>query len=117
MKTHQAVSLAAWGDYQDGFGRAGRVDFPLPRIEVRGPTATPPPPASATPTPTTTPTVSPSPTRTATATLRPTAVPRPIYIPLVLPLSFSLPGLAMHYGLGAWGICWLLIGASQLAEA
>lgn len=40
-----------------------------------------------------------------------------LYILLVLPLSFALPGLAMHYGLGAWGICWLLLGVAQLAEA
>ena len=40
-----------------------------------------------------------------------------LYILLVLPLSFALPGLAMHYGLGAWGVCWLLLGVAQLAEA
>lgn len=40
-----------------------------------------------------------------------------LYLPLVLLPSFALPGLAMHYGLGAWGVCWLLLGVAQLAEA
>ena len=40
-----------------------------------------------------------------------------LYIPLVMMPSFALPGLAMHYGLGAWGVCWLLLGVAQLAEA
>jgi hypothetical protein len=31
--------------------------------------------------------------------------------------SFALPGFAMHYAIGAWGVCWLLLGVSQLAEA
>ena len=39
-----------------------------------------------------------------------------LYIPFVMMPSFALPGLAMHYGIGAWGVCWLLLGVSQLAE-
>ncbi len=85
----QATSLGARGDYLDGFGRPGRVDFTPPRIEVRGPTATPLPPASATPTPTASPTA--SATATASATPLPTAPPRPIYIPLILREKPCLP--------------------------
>lgn len=40
-----------------------------------------------------------------------------LYIPLVMLPSSALPGLAMHYALGAWGVCWLLLGVAQLAEA
>jgi len=80
----QATNLRAWGDYVDGFGQAGRVDFPVPRIDVRGPTATPEPPRSPTPT------ASATPSPTATATPRPTDTPtpspqpRPIFVPLIL---------------------------------
>lgn len=39
-----------------------------------------------------------------------------LYVPLVLLPSFALPGLAMNYALGAWGICWLLLGVALRAE-
>jgi hypothetical protein len=39
-----------------------------------------------------------------------------LYIPLVLFPSFALPGLAMHYALGLWGVPWLLLGMALLAE-
>src|SRR6266542_3405987 len=32
-------------------------------------------------------------------------------------LAFALPGLLPHYAIGGWGVCWLLIGVRQLAEA
>lgn len=80
----QATNLQAWGDFVDGFGQAGRVDFPVPRIDVRGPTATPEPPRSPTPTASTTP----SPTATATPrptfTPSPSPAPKPIFVPLIL---------------------------------
>jgi hypothetical protein len=37
-----------------------------------------------------------------------------LFIPLVLLPSFALRGFAMHYALGAWGVCWLLLGLSML---
>ena len=40
-----------------------------------------------------------------------------LFIPLVLYPSFGLPGLAMHYALGLWGVCWLLLGLALRAEA
>lgn len=80
----QATNLRAWGDYVDGFGQAGRVDFPVPRIDVIGPTATPEPPRSPTPTASATPpptaTTTPRPTETPT----PSPQPRPIFVPLIL---------------------------------
>jgi hypothetical protein len=39
------------------------------------------------------------------------------FIPLVLLPSFALPGFASNYAIGLWGVCWLLLGLSQLAEA
>ena len=39
-----------------------------------------------------------------------------LYIPLVLVPSFALQGLAMHYALGLWGVCWLLLGLALRAE-
>jgi hypothetical protein len=39
------------------------------------------------------------------------------FIPLVLLPSFALPGLASNFAIGLWGVCWLLLGLSQLAEA
>ena len=40
-----------------------------------------------------------------------------LYIPLVMFPSFALPGYASNYAIGLWGVCWLLLGLSQLAEA
>jgi hypothetical protein len=40
-----------------------------------------------------------------------------LYIPLVLLPAFALPGLLPHYAIGGWGVCWLLLGVAQLAEA
>lgn len=45
------VSQATWGDFVDGLGRAGRVDFPIPSVEVLAPSPTPTPLPTATPTP------------------------------------------------------------------
>ncbi len=69
------TNVVAWGQGKDGFGRPGRVDFPVPEVIVIGPTATPsvPPP---TPTPSDTPTPTPTPTLTPT--------PGPIYLPILL---------------------------------
>lgn len=74
------TNVAAAAEYTDGYGRAGRLDFPIPRVNVvcSPPTATPPATATTAPTATTTPTPPPSPTPTAT---RP---PEPIYLPIGL---------------------------------
>ena len=40
-----------------------------------------------------------------------------LYIPLVLLPSFALPGLAMNYAIGLWGVCWLLVGLALRAGA
>lgn len=61
--------------FTDGWGKAQTVDFPIPEVEVIGPTATAVPP-SATPTATAT-TVPPTATTAATAT----PAPRAIYLP------------------------------------
>jgi hypothetical protein len=37
-----------------------------------------------------------------------------VYILVVLLPSFALPGLAMHYAIGLWGVCWLLLGLALL---
>jgi len=49
------TNVAAWADFVDGYGKAGRVDFPVPRVLVIAPTATPTPTLTPTPTPTVTP--------------------------------------------------------------
>jgi Mg-chelatase subunit ChlD len=67
------TNVVAWGEGEDGYGRPGRVDFPVPEVIVIGPTATPPPPS---PSPTATPTDRPTPT--------PTRLPGPIYLPILL---------------------------------
>ncbi len=67
------TNVLAVGEGTDGLGRRGRVDFPVPEVEVVAPTATPTP--SQTP--------SPSPTPSITPTTGPTVVPRPIYLPLL----------------------------------
>lgn len=40
-----------------------------------------------------------------------------LYVPLILLPSFALPGLAMNYAIGVWGVCWLLLGLALWAEA
>ncbi len=40
-----------------------------------------------------------------------------LFIPLVLVPSFALPGFAMNYAIGIWGICWLLLGLALRTEA
>lgn len=40
-----------------------------------------------------------------------------LFIPLVFFPSFALPGYATNYALGAWGVCWLLLGFALTAEA
>ncbi len=40
-----------------------------------------------------------------------------LFIPFVLIPSFGLPGLAMNYAIGLWGLCWLLLGVALRAHA
>ncbi len=40
-----------------------------------------------------------------------------LFIPLVMMPAFALPGTAANYAIGLWGVCWLLLGVAQLAEA
>lgn len=40
-----------------------------------------------------------------------------LFIPIVLFPSFALPGYAMNYAIGLWGVCWLLLGLALRAEA
>ncbi len=39
-----------------------------------------------------------------------------LFIPFVLIPSFALPGLAMNYAIGLWGVCWLLLGVALQAH-
>lgn len=39
-----------------------------------------------------------------------------LFIPLVLVPSMGLPGYAMNYAIGLWGVCWLLLGVALRAE-
>ncbi len=39
-----------------------------------------------------------------------------LFIPLVMLPSFALPGLAMHYAIAGWGVCWLLLGLALRAQ-
>jgi len=91
------TNVRASADVVDGFGVAGRLDFPVPTVLVR----TPPTPGHEPPTPTATaipsatatasmvPTEPPSPTPTATRTAAP---PVPVYIPLALAEPPCRPG-------------------------
>ncbi|MEO8083495.1 MAG: VWA domain-containing protein [Ardenticatenales bacterium] len=74
------TNVAAFAAYTDGYGRDGRLDFPVPRVTVlcSPPTATPTATTAPSATPTVTSTPPPSPTPTAT---RP---PAPIYLPIGL---------------------------------
>lgn len=74
------TNVQAVADFTDGWGKPGRVVFPVPEVEVLIPTPTPTPPP-ATPTPTAPPTPTPLPTATATPT---PVVLRPAYLPLAL---------------------------------
>lgn len=81
------TNVEAWADFVDGYGRAGRLDFPVPRVRVIGPTAVP----TETAAPAATSTLTPSPTATPTRTPRPTATPTrrprprgPLFLPLAL---------------------------------
>ena len=70
------TNVRAWGDFVDGYGKTGRVDFPVPTVRVFGPPATPVTPG-ATPGVTATP-------GSATATPSPSVGRRAILIPLAL---------------------------------
>lgn len=61
------TNIFAVGEGTDGLGQRGRVDFPVPVVEVIGPTAT----------------ATPSPSPTPTPTRGPTPIPQPIYLPLL----------------------------------
>ena len=63
------TNVFAVGEGLDGLGQPGRVDFPVPVVEVGAPSPTPGP----------SPTIGPSPTPSVTLTPSPT--PRPIYLP------------------------------------
>ncbi len=76
------TNVVAWGDYIDGFGAAGRVDFPVPVVRVYVETPTP------TSTSTSTPTYTPTPTNTLTAT----PTPQPIHLPVALNEATCKPG-------------------------
>jgi hypothetical protein len=39
-----------------------------------------------------------------------------LYVPLVLLPAMTLPGPAMNYAIGLWGVCWLLVGLAMRAE-
>ncbi len=75
----QPTNVVAWGDYVDGLGQTGRIDFPVPAVDVidnRPPTLTPTdPPITNTPVP---------PTATPTLPPSPTPEPQSLYIPLAL---------------------------------
>ena len=38
------TNIRAWTEFTDGIGRQGRIDFPVPKVEVLAPTPTPKPP-------------------------------------------------------------------------
>ncbi|MBA2277566.1 MAG: hypothetical protein H0W06_07350 [Chloroflexia bacterium] len=40
-----------------------------------------------------------------------------LYVPLILMPAFALPGYGPNFAIGLWGVCWLLTGLSQRAEA
>lgn len=71
------TNIRAWADYVDGFGRPGRLDFPVPEVRVIGPTAT----ASAGPPTATSP---PLPTLRATTRPGPSPSPQALFLPLLL---------------------------------
>jgi Mg-chelatase subunit ChlD/DNA-binding beta-propeller fold protein YncE len=77
------TNVTASGEYIDGTGASGRIDFPVPIVRVLAPTPKP----SATPLPTGTPTDTPTPRPTKTSTPEPTPTPpsrRTAFLPLAL---------------------------------
>ena len=40
-----------------------------------------------------------------------------LYVPLALLPSMALPGPAMNYAIGLWGVCWLLLGVALRSAA
>lgn len=73
------VGSAITASFVDGWGKRQDVVFPIPQVEVIGPTATPvPPTATATPVP---PTATPSPTVVPSATATPTPTIVRAYLP------------------------------------
>jgi hypothetical protein len=40
-----------------------------------------------------------------------------LFLLLIVVPALFMPGFVPHYALGAWGICWLLLGLAQLADA
>lgn len=73
---------AAWAEFVDGFGRNGRLDFPVPRVRVLAPSPSASPSPPATPTPRASPSATRTPRPSPTAT-RP-AYRGPAYLPLAL---------------------------------
>jgi Mg-chelatase subunit ChlD len=71
---HWPTNVEASASFTDGWGRPGRVVFPVPHVDVVAPTATPT--ATFEPTATARP-------PTATASPVPTGVPRPVHLPIV----------------------------------
>lgn len=74
------TNVSAAAVFVDGYGAAGRLEFPVPTVTV----ACGPPTATASATATTAPTATRTPTPAPTATATPTRVPVPIYLPLGL---------------------------------
>jgi hypothetical protein len=40
-----------------------------------------------------------------------------LFLLLILVPALFMPGFVPHYALGAWGVCWLLLGVALLPEA
>jgi Mg-chelatase subunit ChlD len=72
------TNILAWADFVDGFGRPGRLNFPVPEVRVIGPTATP----SASPSAGTLP--PPTPSRRPTSAPGPSPSPQALFLPLLL---------------------------------
>lgn len=81
------TNIEAWGDFVNGFGNPGRLDFPVPRVQVDAPAPTATPTTAPSASPTIPPTATPSPSSTATLPPTQTRTPRPLvpaYIPIAL---------------------------------
>jgi len=91
------TNLDARAAYTDGLGYQGEAVFPVPEVEVIGPTpsatwtpeATPTDRPAATATPSETPTPSPSPTGTTSPTRAPTRARTPRPAPIFLPILYK----------------------------
>jgi uncharacterized protein YegL len=84
------TNIDAFADYVDGLGYEGRTVFPIPRVEVIGPTPTDEPtptspPVSRTPSPSVTASATVSPSPTPSATTPPTTFATPTVAPTVTP--------------------------------